>query len=48
MRWYSHRFQVYAPLESLAEFHNESLAFKRLTPPPLFVSFNKVDWLSEG
>ena len=48
MRHYSHRFQVLAPLESVAEFHRDSRAFKHLTPPPLFVSFNTVEPLAEG
>ena len=48
MNKYSHRFQVLAPLESVAEFHHDSRALKQLTPPPLFVSFNKVELLAEG
>lgn len=48
MRQYSHHFKVRAPLESVAEFHHDSRALKQLTPPPLFVSFNKVDPLAEG
>lgn len=48
MKRYSHRFQVQAPLKSVADFHQDSRALKGLTPPPLFVSFNKVEPLAEG
>ncbi|MGB6421453.1 MAG: hypothetical protein WBF05_06405, partial [Anaerolineales bacterium] len=48
MRHYSHRFQVQASLEAVAEFHRDSRALKQLTPPPLFISFNNVESLAEG
>jgi ligand-binding SRPBCC domain-containing protein len=48
MKHYAHRFKVQAPLELVAEFHSDSRALKKLTPPPLFVSFNKVEPLAEG
>ena len=48
MKDYSHRFNVRAPLEAVAEFHSDSRALKQLTPPPLFVSFNQVEPLAEG
>ena len=48
MKQYSHRFQVRAPLESVAEFHRDSRTIKQLTPPPLFITFNKVEPLAEG
>lgn len=48
MRTYSHQFHVNAPLESVVEFHRETRALKKLTPPPLFVSFKKVEPLAEG
>jgi ligand-binding SRPBCC domain-containing protein len=48
MKRYSHHFQVQAPLGSVADFHQDSRALKGLTPPPLIVSFNKVDPLAEG
>ncbi len=48
MKQYIHRFQVRVPLESVADFHRDSRILKLLTPPPLFVSFNKVEPLAEG
>ncbi|MFC1878828.1 hypothetical protein ACFLZW_02830 [Chloroflexota bacterium] len=48
MRKYSHRFSVQAPLGAVVEFHQDSRALKLLTPPPLFVTFNKVEPLAEG
>lgn len=48
MRLYSHRFQVQAPLEAVAELHRDSRALKQLTQPPLFISFNNVESLAEG
>lgn len=48
MKQYVHRFEVQAPIEAVAEFHSDSRALKKLTPPPLFVSFNKVEPLAEG
>lgn len=48
MKQYAHRFKVQAPLEAVADFHSDSRALKQLTPPPLFVSFNKVEPLAEG
>lgn len=48
MKTYSHQFQVNAPLESVLDFHRDARALKQLTPPPLFVSFNKVEPMAEG
>jgi ligand-binding SRPBCC domain-containing protein len=48
MKHFSHRFEVKAPIEAVAEFHQDSRALKLLTPPPLFVTFNKVEPLAEG
>ncbi len=48
MKQYTHRFKVQAPLAAVADFHSDTRALKMLTPPPLFVSFNKVEPLAEG
>jgi ligand-binding SRPBCC domain-containing protein len=48
MRRYSHCFQVKASLKAVVEFHGDSQALKRLTPPPMFVKFNHVEPLAEG
>lgn len=48
MKTYTHQFQVNATLESVLDFHRDSRALKQLTPPPLFVTFKKVEPLAEG
>jgi ligand-binding SRPBCC domain-containing protein len=48
MKSYTHRFQVRAPLEQVAEFHRDTRALQQLTPPPLIVRFNEIQPLSEG
>jgi ligand-binding SRPBCC domain-containing protein len=48
MRKFTHRFQVHASLETVASFHSDSKALKKLTPPPLFISFNNVEPLAES
>jgi ligand-binding SRPBCC domain-containing protein len=45
---FSHHFQVAAPLEEVAEFHQESLALKKLTPFPIFIQVHKQEELGEG
>ena len=48
MRSFQHEFQVNAPIERVAEFHNNTRVIKQLTPPPLIVKFNQIEPLSEG
>jgi ligand-binding SRPBCC domain-containing protein len=48
MKQYKHRFRVQAPLASVAEFHRDTRALKRLTPPPLMIRFNDLQPLAEG
>lgn len=48
MKEYTHRFTVRAPLARVAEFHHDTRALKRLTPPPIFVKFNQIEPLTEG
>jgi len=43
-----HRFEVTAPLIKVAEFHQDSLALKKLTPFPLFIQLNNQEPLDEG
>jgi ligand-binding SRPBCC domain-containing protein len=45
---YEHRFTVKAPLTAVAEFHNDTSALRRLSPPPMIVQFNDVEPLAEG
>ncbi len=40
-------FLVRAPIQAVAEFHRDANALKRLTPPPLWVQFHRVDPLRE-
>jgi ligand-binding SRPBCC domain-containing protein len=47
MKSYSHHFIVQAPLEAVTGFYSDSRALKQLTPPPIFVSFNKVEPIAE-
>lgn len=42
------RFTVKVPLHRVAEFHRDSRALKRLTPPPVFVQLHRVDPLAEN
>ena len=48
MKRFSHRFVVRAPLARVAEFHRDARALRLLTPPPLFVRFNRLEPLAEG
>lgn len=48
MKFYTSKFKVNAPVEKVAEFHNNTKALKLLTPPPLLVQFNRVEPLAEG
>jgi ligand-binding SRPBCC domain-containing protein len=42
------RFTVQAPLKEVSDFHRDTRALKRLTPPPAFVQLHDVQPLSEG
>jgi len=48
MRQFSHCFEVRAPIERVAEFHRDTQALRKLSPPPMFVTFNKLQPLAEG
>ena len=42
------RFVVRAPLHAVRDFHHDTRALKRLTPPPTIVQLHEVDPLAEG
>jgi len=48
MLTFDYTFTVRAPLGTVAEFHRDTRALKRLTPPPIFTQLHKVDPLGEG
>lgn len=48
MKDFINSFTVQAPLSSVAEFHSDTRALKRLTPPPVIVRFNSLEPLGEG
>jgi ligand-binding SRPBCC domain-containing protein len=48
MKHFSHRFVVRAPLARVAEFHYDARALRRLTPPPAYVQFHRLEPLAEG
>lgn len=48
MRRFSHRFLVQAPLARVTTFHRNTKALKLLTPPPIVVTFHRIEPLSEG
>ena len=45
---FDYRFTVAAPLEEVRDFHRDTRALKRLTPPPVFVRLHRVEPLAEG
>jgi len=42
------KFMVQAPLRAVQEFHHDTSALKRLTPPPTIVRLHKIEPLGEG
>jgi ligand-binding SRPBCC domain-containing protein len=48
MEAFSYSFSVRAPLSAVAEFHRDTAALKRLSPPPMWVQLHRVDPLGEG
>ncbi len=42
------RFTVAAPLEAVQEFHADTRALKRLTPPPTIVQLHSIEPMAEG
>lgn len=45
---FDYAFTVAAPLESVRDFHRDTSALKRLTPPPTFVHLHSIEPLAEG
>lgn len=45
---FRHQTRVKAPVEAVAEFHHDSQALKRLTPPPVFVQIHSMEPLAEN
>lgn len=48
MHSFVHRFRVRAPLEKVADFHRDTRALRRLTPPPIWVQFHHLEPLAEN
>jgi ligand-binding SRPBCC domain-containing protein len=48
MQKFSYEYSVRAPLKAVAEFHQDTRALRRLTPPPIIVLFQRLDPLGEN
>lgn len=45
---FDYSFAVGAPLEAVRDFHRDTSALKRLTPPPTIVQLHSIEPLAEG
>ena len=45
---FDYSFTVPAPLEAVRDFHHDTSALKRLTPPPTIVQLHSIEPLGEG
>jgi ligand-binding SRPBCC domain-containing protein len=45
---FDYSFTVAAPLAAVRDFHRDTSALKRLTPPPTFVQLHSIEPLAEG
>ena len=45
---FDYSFTVAAPLEAVRDFHRDTTALRRLTPPPTIVQIHSVEPLAEG
>jgi len=45
---FDYRFRVAAPLAAVRDFHRDTRALRRLTPPPTFVQLHAIEPLGEG
>lgn len=45
---FDYRFTVDAPLEAVRDFHRDTSALKKLTPPPTFVQLHEIEPMAEG
>lgn len=48
MPTFDFRFEVRAPLAAVRDFHHDTSALKRLTPPPTIVQLKELEPLAEG
>ena len=48
MAVFDYCFTVFAPLVAVRDFHRDTSALKRLTPPPTFVQLHSIEPLAEG
>lgn len=48
MKTFTFSFTVPASIQRVAEFHKDSSALKRLSPPPVFVQIHAMQPLAEG
>ena len=42
------KYMVQAPLKAVQEFHHDTSALKRLSPPPTIVRLHEIEPLGEG
>ena len=45
---FDYRFRVHASLQAVRDFHRDTSALKRLTPPPTIVQLHDIEPLGEG
>jgi ligand-binding SRPBCC domain-containing protein len=45
---FDYKFTVHASLQAVREFHRDTSALKRLTPPPTIVQLHEIEPLGEG
>ena len=45
---FDYRFTVNASLQAVCDFHSDTSALKRLTPPPTIVQLHEIEPLAEG
>ena len=45
---FDYRFTVAAPLAAVRDFHHDTSALKKLTPPPTIVQLHSIEPLAEG
>ncbi len=48
MPLFDYSFIVNAPVEAVRDFHRDTSALKKLTPPPTFVQIHSIEPMAEG
>lgn len=48
MPLFNFSFTVDAPLQAVADFHSDTSALKKLTPPPMIVQIHGIEPMAEG